>query len=716
MGLTEPSESEAWTPSVHGLDGASEERASASSTLMFAPWQSAVDEGFWHRMASFKLETQRLDEHPVPVSGFFAPCSHPQIPSHLQLFEESLPPDPGGSSSTSHSVVGNRNKCPAPGTLYNTNTLESFTCMDRPSLLKSAVQQIWEDIQSGKAEEDSNVLNRFLLISFADLKKWSFLYWFAFPAIVLTPSATASSCRPVSEAFSEEESAGIRGACSEWRSTAATASSPFFLLHFTVDGAVIARPIGDWKVANEEGGKVISAFCDPYNRTYPGWPLRNFLALAVVRWEVTELRVLCCREKRGFLDPQLSLVVDVELPKIPEWKVPGFIPKGVGWELNSRGKPRPRVVHLAASMDPERAANQAADLNLKLMRWRLLPSLDIPLLSSTKCLLLGAGTLGCHVARNLLPWGIRHVTFVDYGKVAMSNPCRQSLYNLEDCLNGGKPKAEAAVASLKRIGPVEARGLCMSIPMPGHTVGPAEVDSVLADCSRLKELVDEHDIVFLLTDTRESRWLPTLLCAAANKVAINAALGFDSFLVMRHGAGPAFIEAEIPNTTEEEISVPSYEGRLGCYFCNDIVAPLDSTANRTLDQQCTVTRPGLAPLAAALAVEMAVSLLHHPRKIYAPAPQAVAITDATVEALGILPHQVRGFLAHYTQLVVVGAAFDKCTACSSIVVEEFRERGMEFVLEVLNRPNYLEDLTGLTEMLAATQGLTLDWDDEDDEM
>lgn len=58
----------------------------------------------------------------------------------------------------------------------------------------------------------------------------------------------------------------------------------------------------------------------------------------------------------------------------------------------------------------------------------------------------------------------------------------------------------------------------MSIPMPGHSVGPAEVDSVLADCSRLKELVDEHDIVFLLTDTRESRWLPTLLCAAANKV------------------------------------------------------------------------------------------------------------------------------------------------------------------------------------------------------
>jgi ubiquitin-like modifier-activating enzyme ATG7 len=64
----------------------------------------------------------------------------------------------------------------------------------------------------------------------------------------------------------------------------------------------------------------------------------------------------------------------------------------------------------------------------------------------------------------------------------------------------------------------DAQGIQMEIPMPGHPVSPGEAAGVLQDCKRLEELVASHDAIFLLTDTRESRWLPTLLCTNENKV------------------------------------------------------------------------------------------------------------------------------------------------------------------------------------------------------
>lgn len=44
--------------------------------------------------------------------------------------------------------------------------------------------------------------------------------------------------------------------------------------------------------------------------------------------------------------------------------------------------------------------------------------------------------------------------------------------------------------------------------------------------------------------------------------------------------------------------------------------------------------------------------------------------------------QVRGFLAFFSQLLVTGHAFDKCTACSAAVVREYRQRGPDFLLQV----------------------------------
>jgi hypothetical protein len=72
-------------------------------------------------------------------------------------------------------------------------------------------------------------------------------------------------------------------------------------------------------------------------------------------------------------------------------RAPGAPPEAVGWELNARGKLGARVADLGPFMDPHRLAESAVDLNLRLMKWRAAPLLDIGRMSRAKCLLLGAG-------------------------------------------------------------------------------------------------------------------------------------------------------------------------------------------------------------------------------------------------------------------------------------------------------------------------------------
>lgn len=700
-----------------------ERQQGSGSILKFAPFQSAVDEGFWHRLSSLKLNKLGIDDSPIPITGFYAPCSHSQVSNHLTLLAESLPDESSDQSAVTATSQGNRNRCSVPGILYNTNTVESFRSLDKKSLLEDEAKKIWEDIHTGKAMEDSSVLSRFLLISFADLKKWSFHYWFAFPALLLDPPATLVDLRPAVKWFSLAEAESISAACNAWRNSSATADIPFFLISVDANSHATIKQLKDWETCQGNGDKILFGFYDPCHLpNNPGWPLRNFLALICSRWDLKSVQFLCYRENRGFADLGSSLVGEALIAVAQGWKDLQCVPNAVGWELN-KGKNVPRSISLAKSMDPTRLAISAADLNLKLMRWRALPSLNLNILSELKCLLLGAGTLGCQVARMLMAWGVRKITLLDNGKVAMSNPLRQSLYRLDDCLNGGEFKATAAVRSLQRIFPaVEAEGVVMAIPMPGHPVSIQEEPGVVDDCKRLHDLIDSNDVVFLLTDTRESRWLPSLLCANFNKITVTAALGFDSFLVMRHGAGPLSSDHDLKNEATNALSadlgnLDLVDGddrqRLGCYFCNDVVAPVDSTANRTLDQQCTVTRPGLAPIASALAVELLVGILHHPRGIFAEGEVSSSNTTGSSEfPLGILPHQIRGSLSQFSQMTLVGHSSNSCTACCSTVVSEYRKRGMEFVLQAINHPTFLEDLTGLTELMKSASSFNLDWDME----
>ncbi|KAM3350778.1 hypothetical protein ACQJBY_023070 [Aegilops geniculata] len=334
-------------------------------------------------------------------------------------------------------------------------------------------------------------------------------------------------------------------------------------------------------------------------------------------------------------------------------------------------------------------------------------------LSSVRCLILGAGTLGCDVARILMEYGVQKLTVVDSGCIAVSNLARQSLYTSGD---RGTPKATAICRHLKeRCSSLEAKGVQMEIPMPGHPVSSKEAVGVLDNCKRLQKLVASHDVVFLLTDTRESRWLPTLLCANENKIAITAALGYDSYLAMRHGAGPG--RNSKGSNVVAAMTKPSAEDvlghqRLGCYFCNDIIAPVDSVSNRTLDQQCTVTRPGLASIASGHATDLFTRMLEHPDGIHAPGDTAGMTGD---RSFGLLPHQIRGSVSQYDLFTLLGYSSSSCIACSNAILSEYRSRGLDFIMQAINEPSYLEDLTGLTELMKCTDCSQAEWADEVDE-
>ncbi|KAL7843109.1 hypothetical protein AOLI_G00246210 [Acnodon oligacanthus] len=704
------------------------EKGSAPPKLQFAPFSSALEAGFWHQLTQKKLNDYRLDESPKSIKGYYYNGDPSGLPTRLTLEFSAFEID---GPTPAHC-------CPAVGTLYNTNTLEAFKSTDKKALLDQVANEIWNAIKSGAAVEDPSVLTRFILLTFADLKKYHFYYWFCFPALCFVEGIQLVK-DPVllEQKFSLKQISSFQVAYDRLCSSSGTTAVPYFLVKYSEESVEVAS-LKDWSLFFTDLKKVTVGVYDPCTLPqHPGWPLRNFLVLLASKWgsQLDVVEVLCFRDRtlQGTRSVQHSIVFQVKLPSL---SLSAACPKSVGWEKNTKGAMGPRSVNLSECMDPKRLAESSVDLNLKLMRWRLVPSLDLDKVVSTKCLLLGAGTLGCNVARTLMGWGVRHITFVDNAKISYSNPVRQPLYEFEDCLSGGKSKALAAVDRLRKIFPgVNAEGFNMSIPMPGHPVNFSEVTIAQAqrDVEQLEALISAHDVVFLLMDTRESRWLPTVIAASQRKLIVNAALGFDTFVVMRHGlkkpkasdAGDSSPSSASSLSDSSSSSTPAIPGaslfsnipgrRLGCYFCNDVVAPGDSTRDRTLDQQCTVSRPGLAMIAGALAVELMISILQHPEGGYAVASSSDDRMNEPPTSLGLVPHQIRGFLSRFDNVLPASLAFDKCTACSAVVLDHYERDGFQFLSKVFNSSHsFLEDLTGLTLLHQETQAAEI-WDMSDDE-
>jgi ubiquitin-like modifier-activating enzyme ATG7 len=86
-------------------------------------------------------------------------------------------------------------------------------------------------------------------------------------------------------------------------------------------------------------------------------------------------------------------------------------------------------------------------------------------------------------------------------------------------------------------------------------------------------------------------------------------------------------------------------------------------------------------------------------------------------------------LGQWRTMLVEGQAYDKCTACSSVVshllrvddivradgqvVEEYKKEGFKMLLRAFNDTDYLEKLTGLDELHKESEAIMddVDWDE-----
>lgn len=84
------------------------------------------------------------------------------------------------------------------------NTIEDFKNLDKTAVLQTAAKQVWQTwhvfaqtanknfqiwdaINDGTIYSIPSLLSSFTIISFANLKKYTFTYWFAFPALHSDP-------------------------------------------------------------------------------------------------------------------------------------------------------------------------------------------------------------------------------------------------------------------------------------------------------------------------------------------------------------------------------------------------------------------------------------------------------------------------------------------------------------------------------------------------
>lgn len=662
--------------------------------LQFECWNARVGLDFWTTLYRKSFEEYKGQNTIIDIYSF---CS---MDSNILSFDRDSFSVDQNASSISPLFNDNGNIAKTfliKGQLHFFGNINDFKSIDKQKLLNQIKQELILE------NDDLNNLVRFVMICWADLKKYRFYYQFCFPALIFNPPNTLLNSsiyeyHVTDTDFNKEinikEMEGKEN-CNVMKFNhlinvqddipciVNTCSISSF--HLKDNKSNGKRDENETEKNLEKDSKTET------NIKVFGWALRNLLARNIFK----KYKIIGSSKFRIIKSINNDSIDSLFYKNFENYLI-------TGWELNEKGKMAPKMIDLSFYLDPHILAKEASQLNLKLIKWRLIPELDLDSMFKLKCLLIGAGTLGCNVARSLLAWGIYNISFIDNGLISYSNPARQTLFTHKDV---GKSKAIVAAHRLAKIDPnVISKGYQITIPMTGHQIIKTNEDEngklknskkinensdrndkneTDKDEEKIIEIIEKHDVLFLLTDSRESRWLPAMLGAAMNKIVITIALGFDSFLVMRHGSN------------------------LGCYFCPEIRAPIDSISGRSLDQQCTVSRPGLSMIASGFGVELLASII-----------QGDNILQSGRELEnGRVPHQIRGFLNCNEIITLRGDKSPFCIACSSKILDKYSQDGWSFIIKACTHQGYLEQITGGAELLAeeSLKELSFDhYDDKDD--
>ena len=311
------------------------------STLTFEPWPvCSISTLFWKTLASKKLIEFRKGRTYVPIKAFY--IQNPTKNAQLFFSTESFQ-----SEVSSVAELGS-NFREIRGILLLCDTIEEFKELDRAGeALKVA--------ECNLNMEAISEINHFIMFAFADVKKFKFYHQITYPVQLF--SSEQIIWTPLENHLSENDNT--------WKHP------------FKID-------LNHKSILFSDNSVVPSV---------PGWPLRQILVTLSQTFPGEEFSIACLRSN------DLNLHFKVKLPQN------NLLSGLTGWEKSpsdpSKAAPV-RVTDISALIDPIQLAKQAGELNLKLMKWRLVPDLDLDIVSGTSCLLVGSGTLGCNILRVLL--------------------------------------------------------------------------------------------------------------------------------------------------------------------------------------------------------------------------------------------------------------------------------------------------------------------------